>query len=67
MDVTGSPVTLPENAYRKLNPGEEYIPVVPAETIVPELTPYALAWGLFYTALFSAACAWLSLTPATAC
>ena len=41
--------------------GEEYTPVVPAETIVPELTPFALFWGLFYAALFSAACAYLGL------
>ena len=61
MEVTGSAKSLPENAYRKLQPGETYTPVVPAETIVPELTPYALAWGLFYAALFSAACAYLGL------
>lgn len=61
MDVTGSTKSLPENAYRKLQPGEEYTPVVPASKIVPELTPYALLWGLFYAALFSAAAAYLGL------
>ena len=61
MDVTGSTKSLPENAYRKLNPGEQYTPVVPAAKIVPELTPYALVWGVFYAALFSAACAYLGL------
>lgn len=39
MDVTGSTKSLPENAHRKLQPGAEYIPVVPASRIVPELTP----------------------------
>ncbi len=60
MDVGGKK-SLPENAYRKLGAGEKYVPVVPAERIVPELTPYALFWGLFYTVLFSAACAYLGL------
>jgi putative OPT family oligopeptide transporter len=61
MDVQGTPKVLPENAYRKLKPGEEYVPVVPAGTIVPELTGYSLFWGLFYAVLFSAACAYLGL------
>ena len=52
---------LPENAYRKLNPGEEYIPVVPASKVVPELTVYSLLWGLFYAVLFSMAAAYLGL------
>ena len=61
MDVTGNAKSLPENAYRKLKPGEQYVPVVPAEKIVPELTPYALFWGLFYAVLFSGASAYLGL------
>jgi len=52
---------LPSNAYRKLDPGEEYIPVVPANKFLPEITPYSLFWGLFYTMLFSAAAAFLGL------
>jgi len=61
MDVSGSARNLPENAYRKLNEDEVYTPVVPADQIVPELTGYSLFWGLFYAALFSAACAYLGL------
>lgn len=61
MDVSGNAKRLPENAYRKLNPGEEFVPIVPAAKIMPELTPYALFWGLFYAVLFSAACAYLGL------
>jgi putative OPT family oligopeptide transporter len=61
MEVSGSPKGLPENAYRKLKPGEEYVPVVPADKLVPELTGYSLAWGLFYAALFTAAAAYLGL------
>jgi putative OPT family oligopeptide transporter len=60
MEVSGKS-RLPDNAYRKLAPGEQYIPVVPAEKIVPELTAYSLFWGLFYAVLFSAACAYLGL------
>lgn len=61
MDVHSTGKGLPENAYRKLNPGEEYVPVVPAGKIVPELTGYSLGWGLFYAVLFSAAAAYLGL------
>jgi len=61
MDVNGQPRGLPENAYRKLKSGEEYVPVVPAGKIVPELTTYSLLWGLFYAVLFSAAAAYLGL------
>lgn len=61
MDVIGSSTRLPENAYKKLKPGEEYVPVVPADKIVPELTGYSLFWGLFFAALFSAAAAYLGL------
>ncbi|MBC8425011.1 OPT/YSL family transporter, partial [bacterium] len=61
MDVTGKATSLPENAYRKLKPGEDYVPVIPADKIVPELTGYSLFWGLFYAVLFSAACAYLGL------
>jgi len=52
---------LPENAYRKLKAGEEYIPIVPNEKIVPEVTPYSLFWGLFYSVIFSMAAAYLGL------
>ncbi len=61
MDHGGSTKSLPENAYRKLNPGESYVPVVPATKIVPELTPYSLGMGLFFAVLFSAASAYLGL------
>ncbi len=52
---------LPENAHRKLRPGEEYLPIVPSSTLVPELTPYSLLWGIFYAILFSMAAAYLGL------
>jgi putative OPT family oligopeptide transporter len=52
---------LPPNAYHKLEPGEEYLPVVPHGKFLPEITPYSLFWGLFYAVLFSAAAAYLGL------
>jgi putative OPT family oligopeptide transporter len=61
MDVTDKVKGLPENAYRKLKPGEEYVPIVPSGRIVPEATSYSVSWGLFYTILFSAAAAYLGL------
>ncbi len=57
----GQTKTLPENAYRKLEPGEKYVPVVPAETIVPEITAYSLTMGLVFAVIFSAAAAYLGL------
>ncbi|MBD3378081.1 oligopeptide transporter, OPT family [candidate division KSB1 bacterium] len=53
--------SLPENAYRPLKPGEEYVPVVPVDKPLPEVTPYSLIWGLLYAAIFSAAAAFLGL------
>ena len=58
---SGTGTRLPENAYRKLKEGEVYQPVVPNEKIVPELTPYSLIWGIFYSVLFSMAAAYLGL------
>lgn len=53
--------TLPKNAYRKLEAGEDYIPVVKPDQFLPEVTFYSLFWGIFYTILFSAAAAYLGL------
>ncbi len=52
---------LPENAYRTLEPGEEYVPIVTADKKPPEVTAYSVIWGVFYAALFSAAAAYLGL------
>jgi putative OPT family oligopeptide transporter len=62
VETSDSPkLSLPENAYRKLNPGEEYRPIVPADRPLPEATPYSIGWGLFYAVLFSAGAAYLGL------
>jgi putative OPT family oligopeptide transporter len=51
--------TLPENAYRKLEAGETYVPVVPAGERVPEWTFRSVSVGLVMAAVFSAAAAFL--------
>lgn len=52
---------LPQNAYRKLEIGEEYIPVVPEDKILPEASTYSIFWGILFSVLFSAAAAFLGL------
>ncbi len=52
---------LPDNAYRELNPGEEYQPVMSPLKIVPEISTYSVAWGLIMAVVVSAAAAYLGL------
>ncbi len=52
---------LPENAYRTLKPGEEYEPIVPANSPMAEVTPWSIIFGLGMVVLFSAACVYVAL------
>ena len=52
---------LPENARRPLEPGEVYVPVVPDELGVFEVTARSVTLGLLFCALFSMAAAYLAL------
>ena len=52
---------LPENAYNELKPGEEYKPIMPADSNPQEITPYSVIVGLLMAVLFSAAAAYLGL------
>jgi len=52
---------LPDNARRPLEPGESYVPVVPDETGVYEVTTRSVTMGLLFCALFSMAAAYLAL------
>ncbi len=52
---------LPENAYRELNEGEEYKPVMPADKKFPEVTAWSLGMGLLMAVIFSAAAAYSGL------
>jgi putative OPT family oligopeptide transporter len=56
-NVTG----LPENAFRELEPGEEYKPLMKADQKYPEATTWSVTWGLLMAVLFSAAAAYLGL------
>ncbi|MBI5727126.1 MAG: oligopeptide transporter, OPT family, partial [Ignavibacteriales bacterium] len=52
---------LPENAYRELEPGEQFHPVMAADKIYPEVTIWSVFWGLVMAIVFSAAAAYLGL------
>jgi len=51
----------PENAYRELKPGEEYVPMVPPTATVPEITTRAIVFGLIMNVVFSVAATFLAL------
>ena len=55
--VTG----LPENAFRELNEGEEYKPIMSPDKQYREVTPWSVIWGLIMAVIFSAAAAYLGL------
>ena len=53
--------SLPENAYAPLNSNELYIPLVPPEARLPELTWRSVLWGLFLCIVFTVASAYSGL------
>jgi putative OPT family oligopeptide transporter len=55
------PVSLPENAHRELQPGEQYRPLLSPEKQFAEVTPYSVTVGVLMAILFSAAAAYLGL------
>lgn len=54
-------VALPDNAFRPLNEGEEYEPLMKPTVQYREVTPWSIVWGLLMAVLFSAATAYLGL------
>jgi putative OPT family oligopeptide transporter len=60
-DTSASIEGLPENARRPLEPGETYVPVIPDETGVHEVTTRSVVLGLVFCAIFSMAAAYLAL------
>jgi putative OPT family oligopeptide transporter len=52
---------LPANAYQVLESGEKYIPYVPTEKAIPEITTRSVTLGLLMAVLFTAAAAYLGL------
>lgn len=53
--------SIPENAFRELEPGEKYIPPMHPDKVYPEVTTYSVAMGLIMAIVFSAAAAYLGL------
>jgi putative OPT family oligopeptide transporter len=53
--------SLPENAYKELKAGEEYLPIMIPSERYPEVTPWSVSWGLVMAVLFSAAAAYSGL------
>jgi putative OPT family oligopeptide transporter len=57
---------LPDNAYTKLAPGEEYQPIVPAGDRRAEVTVWSVTVGLIMVVVFSAACIYMALRAGNA-
>jgi OPT family oligopeptide transporter len=55
------PTKFPENAYRELKPGEKYVPMVPPDMTVPEITTRTIVFGLVMNIIFSVAATFLAL------
>lgn len=62
----GGSKLLPANAYRKLEPGEVYVPIVPAGDKRAEVTVWSIGLGVAMVALFSAACIYMALRAGNA-
>jgi putative OPT family oligopeptide transporter len=60
-EKTEAAVSLPENAYTQLQPGEVYHPVVAASEKRPELTARSIGWGLLLCVIFTIASAYSGL------
>ena len=54
-------VSLPENAFRELKPGEVYNPLMSPDKVYPEVNMWSVGWGILMAILFSAAAAYLGL------
>ena len=55
------PVGLPENAFRPLQPGEQYEPLMSPRKTYPEANLWSVCWGVIMAVIFSAAAAYLGL------
>lgn len=57
---------LPDNAYRKLEPGEVYDPIVPHDDKRAEVTVWSMGLGVLMVALFAAAGVYMALRAGNA-
>lgn len=60
-DEVQESMSLPENAFTELKPGEEYVPPMRPDKTYPEATSYSVSMGLIMAVIFSAAAAYLGL------
>ena len=61
MEETEIKSQLPENAFRELNEGESYEPLMSPKGNYPEVNSWSVTWGVVMAMLFSAAAAYLGL------
>ncbi len=54
-------IQLPDNAFRELQEGESYHPVMDPNRNYPEVNTWSVTWGIVMAMLFSAAAAYLGL------
>lgn len=54
-------IQLPDNAFRELEKGEQYEPVMAPDRVYPEVNAWSVTWGIIMAVLFSAAAAYLGL------
>ena len=66
MEQGTSKKLLPENAYRKLDPGEVYEPIVPHSDKRAEVTIWSMGLGVSMVALFAAAGIYMALRAGNA-
>lgn len=63
--MEGAKASLPPKAYDELKPGERYVPFIPAEKIIPEVSSRSVLWGMFMAAVFTLSIAYLALKVGT--
>lgn len=61
MENKNKEVSLPDNAFRPLEKGETYEPLMKPNVQYREVTPWSVVWGLLMAVIFSAATAYLGL------
>ncbi len=66
MEHGSSKKVLPDNAYRKLHPGEVYCPVVQPSDTRAEVTAWSVGLGVAMVVVFSAACIYMALRAGNA-
>ncbi len=53
--------SLPDNAFRELQPGEQYEPLMSPDRSYAEVNAWSVSWGIIMAVIFSAAAAYLGL------